>query len=159
MKQIRLWALSIVLIQMFFSCTEKDDQIAPVNSSLVGTWIDSVSVLDGYYVNTLEIDNSGAFLDKSDAFGVYPGQTSSQLSGYFVRTGKFQTESNRIGFLVEKVVSWDSFFGGEPETTIESYTIFENCTFDVRDDLLELRYTTYPADAPEQTIRVYKKHL
>lgn len=156
--QTTRWMLSVILILLLSSCDKKDDDILIGDNVLIGTWVDTANALPNvYYINELIFDNNNSFTDKSSAYGIYSGQANNELSGWFVRTGNYELDKNKIGFLAEKVVSWDSFFGGDPVTTIETYVIFENCTFTINNNILELNYITYPADAPENTIRQYKK--
>ena len=156
--QTTKWMLSVILILLVFACDTKDDDILIGDNMLIGTWVDTVNALpNGYYINELIFDNNNSFTEKSSAYSIYSGQANNELSGWFVRTGNYELDTNKIGFLAEKVVSWDSFFGGAPDTTIETYVIFENCTFTINNNKLELYYITYPADAPEITLRHYKK--
>lgn len=97
----------------------------------------------GYYVYGLIFNNSTSFLEKSSSHGIYRRQGKFELSGWFERTGYYELNDNKMIFASEKVVSWDSFFGGEPTTNFETQEIFENCTFKINDNILELNYTTY----------------
>lgn len=155
--QTQNWMLLIVLILLVSSCNKKDNDILIDNNVLVGTWVDTVFALhNAYYINELVFNGNKSFTEKSYAYGIYSGQATDELSGWFERTGTYELDINKIEFLAEKVVEWDSFNGGEPVTTNETSMIFENCTFTVNNNILELNYITYPADAPENTTRQYQ---
>jgi hypothetical protein len=142
---------------MLISCENSGDNILDTDAELAGVWVDTVDALPkGYYVNELSFETN-QFTEKTTSFGTYPGQDNNTISGWFIRTGSYNLKSNKIVFVVNETVSWDSFFGGDPITTMETGVIFENCVFNIENDILELNYITYPADAPEHTIRRYLK--
>ncbi len=152
------WILSVILILLLSSCEKKVDVKLINEKALIGTWADTVKASpNGYYINELIFDNTTLFTDKSSAYGIYNGQNNNELSSWFVRTGNYVLDENKINFNAKEVVSWDSFFGGDPVTTIKTQVIFENSTFSINNNILELNYIIYPADAPENTIRQYKK--
>ena len=152
------WILFLIIIPLFFSCNKKANDIITDDNVLIGTWADTVSSSPGgYYIYELVFDKYDSFTDKSDAYGIYNWQHNNELSGWYMRTGNFTSEGNKISFSTEKAISWDSFFGGNPITTTEKQVIFINCTFKISNDTLELSYITFPADGPENTIRKYKK--
>ncbi|TLX72410.1 hypothetical protein E9993_17910 [Labilibacter sediminis] len=156
--QTTAWMLSVILVLLLSSCEKKDDDKLIDDNILIGTWVDTVNALpNGYYINELIFDSNTSFSEKSSAYGIYNGQDYNELSGWFVRTGNYGLVENKIEFTAKKVVSWDSFFGGDPVTTNETRVIFENSTFSINNDILELNYITYPADAPENTKRQYVK--
>ena len=150
--------LLITSVLLFTSCEKSAIDRYNNENLLIGTWTDTVNVYPrGYYVYELIFNNSTSFLEKSSSHSIYSGQDKFELSGWFERTGYYELNDNNIIFASEKVVSWDSFFGGEPTTNFETQEIFENCTFKINDNVLELSYIIYPADAPVNTIRHYKK--
>lgn len=155
--QATVLKLSVISILLISSCEKKVDDKLIGDDILIGTWADTENALSGgYYVNELIFDNS-SFTEKSNSYGIYNEQDNNELSGWFVRTGNYELYKNKITFNAKEVVSWDSFTGGEPITTNESKVIFENCTYTINNNILELNYITYPADAPVNTIRQYKK--
>ncbi len=57
-----------------------------------------------------------------------------------------------------KYTWWDSFYvGSQPATVIKDGILYDNCSFKIKGDILELNYISYPADAPVNTIRQYKR--
>jgi hypothetical protein len=156
--QTTRWMLSVIITLLLSSCAKKDDVKLIDNNSLIGTWADTITVsTNGYYVDELIFNNNSSFTDKSNAYGVYEGQNDKELSGWYVRTGNYELNESKVSFNAKKTVSWDSFFGGDPVTTIKTQVIFEGCTFSINNDTLKLEYITYPADAPEITIKKYTK--
>lgn len=147
----------ILIITIAFSC-QKEEVCVIGNRALIGSWADTVSVTDGgTFVDELTLHESGLFTKIINSYGVYEGQDELDLSGWHILSGTFSQEGDRLNFQSEKAVSWDSFSGDDPIAKVEKQTIFENCTFTIHDDLLELSYITYPADAPEITIKVYRR--
>lgn len=159
-KNIQTTKLILFLISIFisFSCEKKDDDKLINDNELIGTWVDTVYAKpSGYRVYELIFNSTSSFTDKSSSYGIYNDQDNDELSGWFVRTGNYEVNNNKLKLISKKVVSWDSFFGGNPVTSSETQIIFENCTFTINRNILELNYITYPADAPENTTRRYKK--
>jgi hypothetical protein len=157
---IKLMLFAFVVL-FYTSCedkTESESTRETEDVELIGTWIDTVPSLPaGYRVIELIFDNDAFFTEKSSSYGIYEGQETDGLSGWFIRMGRYSLNEGKINFLAEKVISWDSFFGGEPDTTFEEIAIFEDCNYIIQNNVLELNYTTYPLDAPENTMRQYKK--
>jgi hypothetical protein len=152
--------LAILLIATLTSCNKKSDDRTIYENDLVGFWVDTIAAYPtGYYINKLDFDKYGKFTEASYSFGIYSGQAINDLSGWYVRNGTYTIEENKIDFLSKKVVTWDSFSGGEAVTTYDSYPIFEDCSFSITSDTLEIRYITYPADAPINTLRHYQKYV
>jgi len=146
-----------LLSGIIFGCGKEADTSKGENV-LVGNWIDTETVRPiGRYVNELRFNTDLTFSSKSSTYGIYGGQGPNDLSGWFEFTGNYSISGNKIGFLSHKVVSYDSFYGGSPETRVQNQVLFENCTYAIIDNILKLNYITYPADAPENTLREYKK--
>jgi hypothetical protein len=150
--------LFVITVLLFSSCEKRADDKLISDNLIIGTWVDTTNANPGgYYINELILNNNATFTDKSSSYGIYNGQVKNELSGWFERTGNYEVNGNKISFVSKKVVSWDSFYGGDPVTNLETQVIFENCTFMINNNILELNYITYPADAPENTIREYEK--
>lgn len=150
--------LGFILVSVgIFGCGKEADT-PKVENVLVGNWIDTETAQpNGSYVNELRFNNDLTFSSKSSSYGLYVGQGSNDLSGWFEYTGNYSICGDKIVFLSHKVVSFDSFYGGQAETQVKEMMLFENCTFYIKDDILEINYITYPADAPENTKREFKK--
>jgi len=158
-KKLAVFAVSLLL---FYACEDRDDDINIDNniySALTGTtWIDTVFVSqdDSYYVDQLTFNDDETFTAKFSSYGIYPDQSKNELSGWFVYTGNYTVSDDSLYFIANQVTSWDLFFNEDPETVHEPQVIFENCNFELHDGLLRLSYITYPADAPEITVRQYQ---
>jgi hypothetical protein len=157
MKIIILF-FAVFFIALFSSCDKENNTLKDLNV-LSGTWRDSVVALPrGYYINELKVMNNSTFTSKGSSYGIYNGQSANDLTGWFEYSGTFTLNSNNINFTSHKFTSWDSFYvGSQPQTKIQDQIIFENCTFKIEGEILEINYTTYPADAPVNTMRQYKR--
>lgn len=147
-------------ILVISAACKKDEVVEPpeINIDLLGDWVYVINLASGgHYLYELSFKNDGTFTEKSSAYGTYEEQDENELSGWFIRTGNFETHKNNLYCTFTKVVSWDSFYGGEPETSDITGMIFENCTFTIQNNILELNYITYPADAPVLTVRQYHR--
>lgn len=137
---------------------KKENDKFKIDNSLIGTWVETVNATpSGYYVHELVFNNDLTFSDKSSSYGIYSSQGKNELSGWFIRTGNYDINNDKLNFISKKNISWDSFYGGSPVTVFKTQIIYENCSFKLNGDKLELNYTTYPADAPENTIRLYER--
>lgn len=151
----RIIILSFFLTIGIFGCGKEADTPKGENV-LVGNWIDTETAQpNGSYVNELRFNNDLTFSSKSSNYGIYGGQNPNDLSGWFEFTGNYSINSDKIGFISHKVVSYDSFYGGSPETKVQDQILFENCTFNIKDEILEINYITYPADGAENTKREF----
>lgn len=150
-------ALSLTAVFLFSSCENEEDD-TPAGNLLTGRWVNTVEANpDGYYTDELIFNDDASFTEKSNSYGIYDGQDDDELSGWYERTGTYQITGDQLSFVSDKVVSWDSFFGGDPVTRYETREIFEGCTFRISNNTLEITYIIYPADAPENTTRQYQK--
>jgi hypothetical protein len=139
-------------ILLFPSCEKEDDSI------LDGTWTNLMQAQpNGYYINELKFFKDSAFISKTSAFGIYVGQGTDDLTAWFEHSGNYSQSIDKLYFISHKFVYLDTFWGDQPQTQIKDELLFDNCSFKVSDKVLELKYTTYPFDAPEETVRLYTK--
>ncbi len=148
----------LMLTASIIAGCEKKTECVIESQDLIGTWADTLRMVErGIYIDELTLHGNGTFTMITNSYGIYEDQKDTDLSGWHIRYGKFVQEENRLSFISEKAVAWDSFEGGNPTTIAEEQTIFENCTFTLTGDRLELAYTTFPADAPVTTFRIFHR--
>jgi hypothetical protein len=162
MKIIFKSLLIITISFTFWSCKNYDDDISSLNNftpnDLFGVWTDTLkSGTTGKTVNMLTFNPNGSFVAGTNTYGIYGGQKSNDLSGYFEYYGNYVLSIKNIYFKSQQSISWDSFAGGNPVKTQKDQVIFESCTYKISSDTLNISYITYPADAPVVTKRQYKR--
>lgn len=144
--------LFITSVLIFSSCERKTDE------TLNGTWAYTTdSNPRGYIINEITFNNDGSFTKKITWHGIYEGQDSDELSAWTEITGNFEANEDILIITATKFITWDSFLSADPVTTIKTELLYRNCTFDINEKILELKYLTFPADAPVQTRSLYKK--
>jgi hypothetical protein len=147
--KVLLFTMSVLI---FSSCERKTDE------TLTGKWAYTTeSKPRGYVINEITFNNDLSFIKRITWYGIYEGQDLDELSGWTEITGNFEVNENNLIITANKSVSYDSFFSTDPVTTIKTEILYTNCTFDIDEKTLELRYLTFPADAPVQTKCLYKK--
>ena len=136
-------------------------EIAAPNSSLVGEWIATREQLRpaGSSTTNLVFFESGRFSYTTRLFGLYPGQGTGELSAYTVMSGSYHAEHDRLAFTVDRVATWDSFYGPSARERVEQvrFTIMDETRFRIEGAKLILHYITYPADAPEPASRTFTR--
>jgi hypothetical protein len=144
---------------LLVSCSKDENNLPDGgNSALTGTWTETAMAQpNGHFINELTFNNDSTFSSRTTSYGVYSGQSQNDLSGWFEYAGNYSLNGTTISFISHRVVSWDSFYGGQPDTQIKDQLLFENCKYTIVDQVLEINYITYPADAPENTTRQYIK--
>ncbi|MBA3891272.1 MAG: hypothetical protein H0X64_12160 [Gemmatimonadaceae bacterium] len=124
---------------------------------LVGSWRDlsEASGHAGPSEVVLTIGSDRSFTWDMRVYGAHPGQDPSAVSGYMTIFGTYTTNGNSLRFTGERRVGWDRALG--PDVVEEAYEqdMYENATFQVIRNTLVLRYTTYPADAPQLTTKIF----
>lgn len=161
---MKIWHLLIPVIIIALtatSCSQSNEQGEDYLSvvSLTGAWTDSVKMQPrGYQVNELTLRENLTFTESTTFYGIYSTQTSHELSAYTERNGNFVLTGKKIYFVAKNTITWDSFTGGNPASTVRDEVLFESCTFEIKDDMLILKYITYPKDSPEITTRQYTRN-
>lgn len=152
---IRLFIRIIIFLTsvlLFTSCSKEDDGL------LMGTWTNKKDAQpNGYYVYELRFFNDSAFIAKTSAFGIYTGQAQNDLTAWFEHSGYYSQNVNKLYLFSNKYTFLDTFYGDQSQTIIKDEILFQNCTFKISDNILELNYTTFPADAPVNTVMQYKR--
>jgi len=162
MKIIFKSLLIITISFTLWSCKNYDDELGSINNftsnDLFGIWTDTLkSGSSGTTINVLTFNPNGTFVSSTNSYGVYSGQKSNNLSGYFEYYGNYVLSIKNIYFKSQQSISWDSFTGGNPVKTLKDEVIFESCTYKISNDTLNISYISYPADAPIATNRQYKR--
>lgn len=146
-----------ILILFLVSC-EKQENEPEISNELSGNWYDTVIARPmGYHLYELKLRNDFTFTSKLSMYGIY-NQNANELSAYFEWSGNYAVKSNRLILTSHKYTWWDSFYvGSQPKTEIKDDIIYDNCTFIVKGNTLELNYISYPADAPVNTTKQYQR--
>jgi hypothetical protein len=159
MKLLRLRLL--VLPLTFMMACASPTEFGP--ASLDGSWVAAVENASprGWYQRSLTFETNGSFISEFRSYGIYGGQPRNELSGYQRTEGTYQTDGDRLVFQPTKLVSWDRFYGANsPERVTEPYpypSIFDDARYEARRLRLTLRFTIYPADAPEPAVLVFTR--
>jgi len=141
MKTFALTCVLLLSLSLCFTSCKKGNEADPENP-LVGTWTEldltaasrSISFTKDKVFNlSIGYSNGGGTLIS----GTY------NLEGDRLKTKSLEMREQQPGMNVVK-----SAANGE---------IYENATFSISGDILTLKYTTYPADAPVSTTARFKK--
>lgn len=155
-RQGTIFAVTAVVLTGCESSTSPDASI------LEGRWATARDALSpaGSHQGFLTFAGT-AFVLEVRSFGVYGGQGANDLSAYSRTEGTFRVEGDRLHFSPTRVVTWDRFFGVDSPERVESPypwgSLFDDARFTVRFTRLTLRYVIYPADAPVETSRIYRR--
>ena len=132
-----------------------------VPTLLNGTWVADTETASpsGWYQRSLTFDTNGTFVSGFRIYGVYDWQQADDLSAYQRAEGTYDIQGDRLVFHPARLVWWDRYYGDQsPEQISEPYpygTIFDDARFSLKGTQLTLRFTIYPADAPETTVLVF----
>ena len=141
-----------------------EDTTGVKTGPLDGTWIAAPEAgrPSGRYERTLTF-RDGSFTFEVRSYGIYGGHSGDELSAYYRVEGTYgiEIEGNGIDFRPVRIVWWDRFYGANsPETARDAYpgeTIFDDARYELEWPLLRLRFTTYPADAPEPALLLFTR--
>lgn len=134
-----------------------------VPTLLEGTWVAATETASpsGWYQRSLTFDANGTFASGFRIYGVYDWQQSDDLSAYQRTEGTYVVEGDRLVFHPARLVWWDRYYGDQsPEQISEPYpygTIFDDARYELKGRQLTLRFTVYPADAPETAVLVFNQ--
>ena len=147
----------LIFLMLLTSSCENENII--ISNKLVGKWSYTAEVSpQGIIVYELVIDDNFSFLSKVNYFGTYAGHNNQDLSSWYEFSGRLEEGQNTLIFRTENYRWWDSFYDNMiPVSEESSLSLFEDCTYQITSNSLELTYLTYPADAPEKTKRKYKR--
>ena len=147
----------LIFLMLLTSSCENENII--ISNKLVGKWSYTAEVSpQGIIVYELVIDDNFSFLSKVNYFGTYAGHNNQDLSSWYEFSGRLEEGQNTLIFRTENYRWWDSFYDNMiPVSEESSLSLFEDCTYQITSNSLELTYLTYPADAPVKTKRKYKR--
>ena len=138
---------------LILSC-EKESSDLIDDLGLVGKWKETIDAQpQGLLIYDLTLNNNAIISLKISHFGVYFGESDQDLSAWSEFSGSFEQEDpNFLILKSQRYTWWDGFYDMVNPIIEESNTlVFENCTYKIKNNVLELTYTTYPADAPIET--------
>jgi hypothetical protein len=147
-----------VLCLAFAACAASCSNATDSQATLVGDWVRQESLSPrGYLTTQLTFRADGTFTNAGRMFGCYPGQAANDLCAYTIVSGTFTTDDDRLAANVNRVVTWDRFYGTSSPETVENvnFTAFNEARFQIAGRTLTLHFLTYPADAPEPTTRIF----
>jgi hypothetical protein len=149
-------ALALALSIMLAACADPSSTNV---DSLYGSWVETQALQRRGSMNRILTFKSGAtFTFRVESFGVHGAR--SVLSAYSLTTGAFQVQHDRLLLESERVETWDSFYAEPgPFVTHASGMLLDSCTFLIRRDELTLRYLSYPADAPVETVMRLRRRM
>ena len=138
-----------------------ESSTSPSASLLQGRWATTRDALSpaGSHQGFLTFAGR-AFVFEARSFGLYGGQSANDLSAYSRTEGTFRVEGDRVHFSPTRLVTWDRFYGVDSPPLVESPypgSLFDNARFTLRFTTLALHYVIYPADAPVETSRIYRR--
>jgi len=149
-----LSVLCLTFVAGAASCTNATDSQA----TLVGDWVSQESLSPrGYLTTQLTFRTDGTFTNAGRMFGCYPGQAANDLCAYTIASGTFTTDGDGLAANVNRVVTWDRFYGASSPETVQNVnrTAFNEGRFQIAGRTLTLHFLTYPADALEPTTKVF----
>lgn len=133
MKTI-ITACCLLLLLSFTLASCKKDKTSP--SELIGEWTEMGS---GDFNRILTFTQ-----DQTFQFSVIT------KDGHVTTvTGSYKTEGNSLKVAAKEIQEYRS--GQPPVKEPTSIRLFEDATFNISNNVLDLQYTTYPADAPLST--------
>ena len=136
------------------SCESENSAVVD-DVHLVGKWQETINAQpQGLLIYDLSINSNATFSFKVSHYEVYSGENEQDLSAWTEFSGSFEQENPDFLIFNSKRYSWwDSFYDMTPITEASNSQVFANCTYKIINDVLELTYTTYPADAPIETTK------
>jgi len=81
-------------------------------------------------------------------FGLQPNTDPDELNALLVYPGLLNVKEEQIQFNIQEFTYTDYYFQTGPETLENKTVFYDNCTYKINGDTLNLFYTSYPADAP-----------
>jgi hypothetical protein len=141
-----------------------DEPTAGASSGLVGRWTSErfPSLPQGTYDYRLTFGGDGRFEWTWSSYGIYEGQSASQLSAYTVTTGSYRAEGGELTLLTEQTRTWDRFYGADSKEDVRRFsppagTLYDRAQYRVEGGVLTLDYLSYPLDAPVPTQATFRR--
>ena len=161
---MRQFPLSLVAAAACLACSDSLTP-APTPSLLLGHWsaAPEAEQPSGSFERRFVFTSDGRFSYVTLSYGIYAGESPTELSGYTRTTGVFLTESAHLVLLPDSLITWDRFYGGaSPETVHTPYPygntfFFDSAQYTIDGDRLTLQYISYPADAPVPTTQEFQR--
>ena len=144
-----------VLCVAIASCRSSTDA---ESHDLVGTWATPrKSLQPGSYQQPLTFGRDGRYTSEVRDYGLYPGQSSNELSAYTRIVGTYEIRGDSVATHAEEHVWWDRFYGTDSPEHREVYenAPFSASQFEIGGSTLVLHYISYPADAGVPTTMTF----
>ena len=149
-----------ILVFLVLSCQAEDQEHfnSFEDARLIGEWSYSIEMnSQELLVYDLVINEDSTFIWKVSRFA-YENQNVGDLLWWSEYSGALEVRSpNSLILKSETNRWWESFYDMTPITETSSRLIYEDCTYTIINNTLKLSYTTYPADAPEETEMILTK--
>ncbi|MDD3078649.1 MAG: hypothetical protein PHH37_06060 [Paludibacter sp.] len=152
--------LLIITAISLFSCSAEysDLNVIGDENPVTGIWTDTTHLeTQGKIISTLTFTDNGSFTYSADKYGIYSNQSDSDLSAYSRDIGNYVLSVKNIYFASKQNTTWDSSTGGDPVTTSEEQTLFDECSYTINEDTLTLNYITYSANAQASTTKLFTR--
>src|SRR5690606_23902855 len=119
-----------------------DDSPTGIDSLLVGSW--TTGRQNAIYEFILNLSSDGTFEYRIEEYN-----KSDKPTAWTRVRGTYIVDGNALRFSPAKAETW-SIYATDPNPRPVSApaTLFEDCTYELPDGRLRLRYISYPADAP-----------
>lgn len=137
--KLTLPLLSVIFLLTLITSCKKDRSKTPEDSTgIIGTWLPSAEMNS---FQRLEFAPGGKVT-------VYIQNQNAQTLTVLYGTYDIKADQLKV-----KITHHWEMTGGKPgvKTAIGPYELYENGTFSIKDNILTLKYTIAPADAPIQT--------
>ena len=147
MKRSLLIIVILVQLAVLSSCKKQDSEPVVENNSITGMWTESQTNL--LYRN---------FLFAGDGnFKQYLAIKTNNVIQAITISGTYTVSGNKIGVKVTEQITKN---GNDAEVkTALNTTLFDLGTFTIKNNVMVINYTTYPADAPVPTTITLRRDL
>lgn len=134
------------------------DAAAPGLDPLVGRWQSRPIALSprGTMDRLFVVRSDGTTENHTTSRGLYPDQTADQISARVVLFGRISVRGDRVVVQPDSEVTQDLFYGPNHRAVRRDFSGWrvDTVRYAVRGDELHLRFSSYPADAPEPAEQV-----
>lgn len=162
MRSIRRPLLLVLLLSIAAAACNR--LVAPTSDALTGEWVGpretwSDGVSPDHMDRLVTFGADGSYRFEVRIYGAY-GQPAAQLSSWSKTEGRYRLEGDRLLVKLEATTSWDSFYGADSQERVErldSSGYADSGQLRLRGDELVHTYLSYPADAPVETVMVYRR--
>lgn len=124
---------------------------------LAGTWVrEREPAPPGEIREQVVYGADGTYVRDVRYYG-YNAQSANELSGFYKAEGQYRLNGDRLEMRLVRETHWDALTGGEPTVDRHFGGWVDAGTVRIEGDTLIRTYTTYPADAPVETIVRYHR--